>query len=288
MSYRTDLASELEQRISLENNHIEGIEKSEFSTKKTKVTRICVTSPHASQILGKPEGEYVTMSAVNDFDNSVENVFQVAEILCEELKKICPNFTSVLVVGLGNDQITPDNIGPIVAKNVFATRHIRLFAPELFDENSTEVSVIAPSVTAKTGYEAAEIVKALCEKNTPDLVIVVDALACGEISNLCRTIQITNTGISPGSGVNNARTELSENTLGAPTVAIGVPTVIDLQTAVFQLSDAQDYDKDFSQMMVTPRNIDKLVKTTAKIIYTGLNLLLHPDLAPDEISTLVE
>lgn len=287
MSYRTDLASEKEQRAVVGKSHLNGVEKSEFLKGNIKISHIKITSQSGSDILEKPMGNYVTLSAQSDFDNQPRMVRQTAQTLCTELKKLCKNFSSVLVVGLGNDEITPDSLGSLVAKNIFATRHIRLFCHNLYDKNMTEVSVITPSVTAKTGLEASEIVKALCDKTSPDLVIVIDALACGEISNLGRTIQLTDTGISPGSGVANARTELSPNTLNTKVVAIGVPTVIDLETAVFQLSDANTSNSDFSSMMVTPRTIDKLMKTTSEIIYTAINFLLHPTISPEDISTLV-
>ncbi len=288
MIFRTDLASEKEQRAVVGKNHIDGVEKHEYFKGNIKITHIKITDESGAKVLEKPVGNYVTLSVKGGFDNTHEAITLTAGVLCDELKKVCKKFTSVLIVGLGNAKITPDNLGVSVAEKIFATRHIKLFAPEFFSENMAEVSVIRTGVSAATGIESAEIVKAVCEKIRPQLVIVIDALACGEISNLGRTIQITDTGISPGSGVGNARKELSQRTLNVPVVAVGVPTVIDLETAVFQLSDAQNSDKDFSQMMVTPRNIDALMKVCCQIIQTALNKLVHPDLSPAEISSLVD
>lgn len=288
MSYRTDLACEAEQRAFVGNKSFSGVKKVEEHYGIIKVTRIEITDDKGAKTLEKPIGNYITITRENGFDNSFENVYEVGKVLCGELKKICKKFTSVLVIGLGNEKITPDNLGVNVSKKIFATRHIKFSIPELLGENSTEVSTISTGVTAQTGLESAETVGAICEKIRPDLVIVVDALACGEIANLCQTIQVTDTGISPGSGVGNARKELSQKTLRVPVIAIGVPTVIDLETAVFQLSDAGNTSKEIATMMVTPRNIDKVMKICTEIIQIAVNLLLHPDLSPEEISSLVD
>lgn len=288
MGIRTDLAAESEQQATTARGvAIEGISKKEFIKGNLKISRISVTTSSAAEIIRKPQGDFVTVTAENGFDSMPDKVKTCAEALCCELKRLAGNFESALVVGLGNEAITPDSLGVLVTKKIFATRHIKTLAPELYSDDMSEVSVVATGVTGNTGLESAEIVAALCEKTSPDVVFVVDALACADVSNLGCTIQLTDTGISPGSGVGNSRAELSYKTLGCKVVAIGVPTVIDMQTAVFQLSDAENQNEKYASMMVTPREIDKLVKNTSAVIQTALNLLFHPSLSPFEIEALV-
>ena len=288
MAIRTDLAAEKEQQIRVSGkSSLEGIDKEEFLKDGFKISRINVKTSHASQILGKPMGSYVTLSAQSGFDALPHRISQAGEILCCELEKLAGDCKSALVVGLGNEAITPDSLGGLVSKKIFATRHLKTLAPQLVDEDTKEISVIATGVTGNTGLEASEIVRALCRKINPDAVFVIDALACSDVSNLGCTIQITDTGISPGSGVGNSRKELSENTLGCKVIAVGIPTVIDMETAIFQLSDAENQDKSYASMMVTPREIDKLVNVGAQIVHTALNRLFHPDLSQEDISSLV-
>ncbi|MBE6837096.1 MAG: GPR endopeptidase [Ruminococcus sp.] len=284
---RTDLASEKEQQLRTGGKSTEGIEKDEFFKGNLHVSRINVTTEKASELLEKPQGRYVTVTCENGFDSMPDKVTLYSEALCCELRRLAGKFRNPLVVGLGNEAITPDSLGVLVSRKIFATRHIRRLAPELYSDKMNEVAVIATGVTGNTGLESAEIVRALCEKITPDVVFAIDALACAEISNLGCTIQLTDTGISPGSGVKNARAELSENTLGCKVIAIGMPTVIDMQTAVYQISDAENQNEKFASMMVTPRNIDFLVKNGATIIHTALNSLFHPSISPSEIEALV-
>lgn len=284
---RTDLALESEQQArACREEKISGLEREEFQKGSFKISRICITDENASGLLEKPVGNYVTVSAPDGFDAMPERLNTAAEVIKNELLKIAGAFKSVLVVGLGNERITPDSVGVLVSRKIFATRHIKTLAPSLYDESMTEVSVIASGVTGNTGIESAEIVKALCEKTRPDVVFVIDALACSDIANLGKTVQITDTGISPGSGVGNCRAEISEATLGCRVVAVGIPTVIDMQTAVFQLSGGKVQKEEYASMMVTPRGIDKLVQNASAVIWTALNMALHPSISPDEAEIL--
>lgn len=288
MAIRTDLASEREQQIRVSGkSSMDGVNKSEYLKGNLKITKIDITTPQASQTFEKPIGSYVTIFCENGFDSMPDRVSVASEALCCELKKLAGKFKTALVVGLGNEAITPDSLGVLVSKKIFATRHIRTLAPELYSDKMSEIAVIATGVTGNTGLESAEIVRALCEKITPDVVFVVDALACSEISNLGATVQLSDTGISPGSGVGNSRAELSQRTLGCKVIAIGIPTVIDMQTAISQISDAEKQDEKYATMMVTPREIDRLVKNGATVIQTALNSMFHPSLSPLEIESLV-
>ncbi|MBQ8883426.1 MAG: GPR endopeptidase [Oscillospiraceae bacterium] len=284
---RTDLAAEKEQQLDNADSHIEGISKEEFYKGDLHISRISLTSQNASSLLEKPMGNYTTVTCEKGFDSMPDKVKIYSDTLCNELKRLAGKFRKPLVVGLGNEAITPDSLGVLVSKKIFATRHIKTLAPELYCDKMNEVAVIATGVTGNTGLESQEIVRALCEKIHPDVVFVIDALACAEIKNLGASIQLTDTGISPGSGVENARAELSQNTLGCKVIAVGIPTVIDMQTAVFQISDAENQNEKYASMMVTPRNIDFLVKNGATIIKMALNSLFHPSISPSEIDAIV-
>lgn len=290
MNNRTDLACEKEQQLKVSDkfkNGVGGIEKEELFKGDLKITRISVRTDEAAQLLEKPVGNYVTISCERGFDCMPDRIIQIAEAVCCELKRISGGCKAPLVAGLGNEGITPDSLGVLVSKKIFATRHIRELAPELYSEKMSEVAVIATGVTGNTGLESAEIVKSLCDGISPDVVFAIDALACSDVRNLGKTIQITDTGISPGSGVNNARAELSEKTLGCRVIAVGVPTVVDMLTAVSQLSDAESLEDGYASMMVTPREIDRVAASSAAVISTALNMLFHPSISPSEIEGLV-
>ena len=274
---RTDLALERANTIEAESPLPEGIKVGTKHTSCFEVTSVAVTSDEAAKKIGKPCGSYVTLETGLRLDMRPENFGQSAIDLAEEITALTSEHRpeSVLVVGLGNEEITPDSLGPRVCSHIFATRHIRYNAPELYSSDLGEVCAVAPGVMGQTGIEASELVKTVCDAVKPSLVIAIDALACSETSHLGRTIQLTDTGISPGSGVLNARKELSMATLGIPCIAIGVPTIADLGS-----------EGESEPMMVTPRSVDKLVSCSAQLISAAVNLALHPGLTLEEIISL--
>ncbi len=280
MSVRTDLAVEC-----LDENPDKlprGIKRKIRKSSACEITEIIVEDDIGSAYIGKEKGRYVTIETdrlsahPEDFEEQAENV-------SDEIKRLLGECEKVLVAGLGNRSITPDALGPLCASQIIATRHLGNVKglPEL-----SEVTVLSPGVMGQTGVEAAEQLAALCEKLRPTAVIAIDALACSEISRLGTTVQITDTGISPGSGVQNRRKELSRNTLGAKVIAIGVPTVIDLHTAAENLTGKAP-EKDYPNMMITPRDIDELIKRTAKLIAFAVNRALQKNLTPSEIMSLM-
>jgi len=187
-------------------------------------------------------------------------------------------FDNLLVVGLGNGDITPDSVGPIIANSLLATRHIvGDFAERIGLKNLRSVSVIRPNVLGKTGMEAAELVESVVARIKPQAVLVIDALASNDFGRLFRTVQLTNTGIAPGSGVKNSRKELSINTLGVPTVALGVPTVVDVGKMGI----------GSSEMVVTPKDVDILCSKVSEIIARSINVFLQPALDRDTVISLV-
>jgi len=275
MTIRTDLAAEAVMQA--EDISLGGVSTQVVVNEQAalEIQRIRVFTQEAAKALGKPVGRYVTVRLTDGMiDAYSEQAKLRTKLIAREIKALCGGKGGVLVAGLGNRDITPDAVGPLCADRVFATRHIAQLAGEIDMDGLSEVCVIQTGVLGRTGIESSDMVKAVCERVSAKTVIAVDALACAETDNLGRTIQLTDTGISPGSGVANARRELSARTLGAECVAVGVPTVI-------------DYGAQGEVMMVTPRNVDKLVQNAAEYIAMAINLALHPQLTYDELMSLV-
>ena len=291
MGLRTDLALESLLAVNIQSSTpYPGITQEEFDKAQCHITRITVKDGAASDAIGKPIGEYVTIETTEGgLDAYPDYLEEQVNLIAEEINRLAPkNSREVLIIGLGNDDITPDALGPLVAKQIFATRHIPREMPG-FEEFShlKSVSALAPGVLGQTGIEVSEITKAVCDKTKPSLVIVVDALACSEISRLGNTIQISNTGISPGSGVKNSRKELSKNTLDANVIAIGVPTVVDMQTIADSIHQKETNNSEYKDIMVTPRSIDNIIDRSAKLISLAINKALQPSMSIEEISSLV-
>ncbi len=273
MSLRTDLALESAQSIRKNGDLPKGIESHVSRLGGFEITTVEITSPDAAKRIGKPMGSYLTLEPKHRLDFPSDVSGKETKALARSIRTLIgEDSSSVLVVGLGNEAITPDSLGVKTARKIFATRHIKLNAPELLDDSSKDVSVLVTGVMGKTGIESSDVVKAVCERIKPSCVIAVDALACSDIDHLGRTVQITDTGISPGSGVANARRELSRATLGIKCIAIGIPTVCDLQNG--------------SDLMVTPRTIDKMIYKSASLLAGGINLALHEGLSPKELEIL--
>ncbi len=266
----------------------EGIDLREFSSGSLSVSRITVRTPHAAEKLSKPMGKYVTVFSENGLEACPDDFNEKVETVAREIKGFGFDLSNALVVGLGNIDITPDSLGPKTARGIFATRHIKMLAPELDTAGLSEVSVLTAGVTGQTGIEAAEMIKAVCEMISPSSVIVADALACSDISNLGNAIQITDTGISPGSGVDNARKEISRRTLGVDVIALGVPMVTDMETVAEYIFGAEAPENSLRSMMVTPRTVDKLSDVAAKLISTAVNRALQPTLSIEEIISLTQ
>ncbi|MCR4890464.1 MAG: GPR endopeptidase [Ruminococcus sp.] len=281
MMIRTDLALE---QISADELP-EGVTVSSRG-KAFDITEIVISDESCRETLGKGKGRYITLEgcSLSRFSDEYEDM---AAELADELKKLIPE-GEVLVAGLGNRDITPDAIGPRTAEKVLATRHLRdeLDCEEAdFLSSLRRVSVIAGGVLGQTGIESAELLHAICAEIKPSAVIAADALACSDIKRLGTTIQICDSGISPGSGVSNARKELSYSKLGVPVIAIGVPTVVDMHTIVRNYTDS-DISGDMPNMLVTPKDIDRLTERAAQLIAFGINLALHPSLSFEDVRGL--
>lgn len=290
---RTDLAleaKELWRESADETTKLSGVEAYDETRGSFKISTVKILDEEGERQLGKPRGTYVTIE-LDGLIRREENAFEdAANILAEELRKILnlEDSASVLVAGLGNAAITPDAIGPETVECVMVTRHLKQHMPLEFAA-FRRVSAIQSGVLGTTGIESADLISAVCQRLSPDCVIAVDALASRRMDRLCRTIQIADTGIVPGSGVGNSRMALNTKTLGIPVVAIGVPTVVDAATLTIDMAqragvnlDSGSFGDDGS-MIVTPRDIDKCVKDISKLIGYGLNLALHKDLTIADI-----
>ena len=281
MGIRTDLAVEsfAEERLP------EGVRR-EKRGRAFDITEIVIENDSCLKTLGKGKGRYITLEG-RSLSRYADDYEEMAQEVAGELSRLVPD-GDILVVGLGNNDITPDAVGPQAASRILATRHLR---DELGEDEENflvslrRVSAIAGGVLGQTGIETAEIVRALAEQLCPAGIIAVDALACSDISRLGTAIQMTDAGISPGSGVANARKELSEKQLGIPVIAVGVPTVVDMHTIVRSLTGT-DIEVNSPNMMVTPRDVDRLTERASQLIAFGINLALHPSLSFEDVRGL--
>lgn len=273
LSIRTDLISEIKAE---KQCNLEGVQTNEEQSEDVSLSTVKITSDVAAKIIGKPKGVYCTVSFPR-----LDLVCDTADIIDATVKALqTVTHTSVkqaLIVGLGNTDITPDALGPFVADRVLATRHLSdKLKRDLGLQDLKSVCCITPNVLGKTGIESYDLVTAASAKTKPDIIIAVDALACRDPERLCRTIQIANSGICAGSGVNNARKPLSEDTVGIPVIAVGVPTVI----------DADSFFNSRQNMMVTPKEIDLLVEKAADILSHAINSFLQPEIDKDILESL--
>ena len=296
---RTDLAletRELYKKASKIDEEISGIETEIDDTNPDiLVTKVKIISDEGANILGKPIGDYITIESkyIND------EVIELDNRLIEKMSEIIKNITnlhendSILVVGLGNSDVTPDSIGPKTIEKLNITRHLVKYAPDLLPKNTRQISAVIPGVLGTTGIETSDIIKGIIAETSPDILIVIDALAAKEMNRIGKTIQISNTGITPGSGVKNNRSSLSKDNLGIPVIAIGVPTVVGVPVIV---EEAISYVRDKSQeaneyldnkeyleeilsnknfdFMVTPNDIDDITNNLSRLIAESVNLAL--------------
>ena len=275
---RTDLALESKERLEAEKNEMRGVVFEEHFDEKRNVTitKVTIETENGAKAIGKPVGTYLTLEAPDMAVPDEGSHREVSEVLAEQLRALVKeNMESVLVVGLGNREVTPDALGPEVIGNLYITRHIlREYGEYAFpDKKVAAISGIVPGVMAQTGMETLEIIKGIINETGPQLVIAIDALAARSVKRLGRTIQIADTGINPGSGVGNHRKGLNKETLGVPVVAIGVPLVVDAATIVYDAcQDADKIPNGIVGMFVTPKNIDEMVKSLSYTISEALNM----------------
>lgn len=285
---RTDLALEAREIA----GETPGVESEETVKEGFPLTTVRVVSAGGAAALGKPEGTYHTLDLAA-LSRREENAFpRAVAALRDILSPLLPEKGTVLVVGLGNRAITPDAVGPKAADRTLVTRHLVELAPEQFGE-FRPVAALAAGVLGTTGVESAELAKAVADHLSPAAVIAVDALAARRVERLCATVQVCDTGISPGSGVGNHRFALNRESLGVPVIAVGVPTVVDGATLCADLLEQTGQPLDpqtlpGGTLMVTPRDIDQRVEDMAKVIAYGVTLALQPALTLTDLEALLE
>ncbi len=282
---RTDLAMETVEALG--EQLPQGVKQQQEEKNGLRITRLEITQ-QAQETVGKPAGNYVTIE-VESFESTAQNYADEISVVADEIRSLLPAEGTILAAGLGNNDITPDALGPKTIDGIFATRHI---SDELARQTGLsglrQAAAIAPGVLGQTGMETSEILSSLVKQIRPAALIVVDALASKSVERLGKTIQISNTGISPGSGVQNKRKEVSPASMGVPVIAIGVPTVVDMATIAQELSvDGAAVSEQGKNMMVTPREIDLMIEKSAKTLSLAINQALQPMLALEDISALM-
>ena len=295
---RTDLALEARESVSEKEEHLHGVQVEEEYKEESeiKITRVTIESKNGARLLGKAMGTYVTLEAPNmahpdeDYHEEIarELAYQIQSLLPKEKEQL-----SILIVGLGNREVTADSLGPRVVDNLTITRHMVMeFGNAAYEGRKLPLtSSLVPGVMAKTGMESQEIISGVVAQTHPDLVLVIDALAAHSIKRLNRTIQISNAGINPGSGVGNYRNAIREENLGVPVIALGVPTVVDaatiVQDAVFKGCTMEDQDfldrkekitgamDELYNMYVTGKDVDYEIQQISHIICNAIHLALE-------------
>ena len=310
---RTDLAMEVRELYKERTKQeVEGVAVDVEEMGNVNITRVDIMNDYGAQVMGKAKGKYITLEckALRRADADLKD--EVSQTLAKELKKLVVKKENpkILIVGLGNWNITPDALGPRVVSKVFVTRHLFKMYNKEGDKDLAEVSAISPGVMGTTGLETSEIIRGVVEKSKPDMVIAVDALASRKMERVNTTIQISTSGISPGSGVGNKRMALDEQNLGIPVVAIGVPTVVDAATltsdtiemVINEFSNQASVGSQFYNMLgelkeqekynlireilepfganlvVTPKEVDEVIVNMAQIIANGINIAVHPSI----------
>ena len=278
---RTDLALEAKESFEEDDVEIRGvsIEETYDEERDIRVTKVCIETENGAKAMGKPVGTYITLEAPRLSEPDEGYHREVSEKLAEHLQELLKTSKerSVLVVGLGNRDVTPDALGPKTVGNLLITRHmVREYGKAAFEkEKIHQVSGIVPGVMAQTGMETCEIVKGIIAETKPDVVVAIDALAARSTKRLSRTIQISDAGIHPGSGVGNHRNSLTKESLGVPVVALGVPTVVNAATIIYDATgNADAITPSLNGMFVTPKDIDETIKRLSFTISEALNIAL--------------
>ena len=279
MQLRTDLAIEARE---IAGDRVSGVEFKEYKENGLQISRLTVKNEQAKQALGKEKGTYITIELPSLTDNFSETDDRIKTI-GGEIRRLLPVNGLLLVAGLGNEEITPDSLGPKTGARVLATRHISgEIARSTGLDKLRPVAVVQTGVTGQTGIETGEYILSIVKRIRPNAVIAIDALASRRLERLGCTLQISDTGISPGAGVGNHRTKINAETMGVPVISIGVPTVVDVQTLAGDLLGNRYHSQDNislapngRQMVVIPREIDLLTERASRLIAFALNAAMQ-------------
>lgn len=309
---RTDLAVEAHDLLRGQAQaDIPGVRTESEVRGQTTISRVFIETEEGSRRMGRLPGRYITLDCPDLRDRNRTLQTEVASLAATELRNLLqlrPQ-DQVLVVGLGNGQATPDALGPRIIDSLLVTRHLRPYVPEDLRGDLRGVAAIAPGVLGITGIETYEVVHGLVQHVRPDVVICVDALAARAVSRLCTSIQMADSGIAPGSGIGNRRQALNRETLGVPVYAVGVPTVVHALTVASDAIDSlaahgdlgighqwhgtpeqkrqllfSHIAADLGELIVTPKEIDRMVNDMAHLLAEALNQALHPDMTREELA----
>ncbi|MCI8740621.1 MAG: GPR endopeptidase [Oscillibacter sp.] len=295
LAKRTDLAleaRELWQESAERTTRLSGVKATKTKQEGYPVTRVDILDERGEKALGKPQGSYLTVDLTSFWQRKADFFERAVRAVGSQLKALLPGEGPALVIGLGNEAMTPDAVGPLAADNILITRHLIAAMPKHF-AGFRPVAVFRTGVLGTTGMESAEAVRGLVEEIKPSLVIAIDALASRRVGRVCATVQLSNTGIIPGSGVGNHRSALNQETLGVPVFAIGIPTVVDAATLAADLleeSGVENIGPEALQggggLMVTTQDIDRQVRDLSKVVGYGINWALQ-DLEIEEMNALL-
>lgn len=319
-SVRTDLAIEARELANQnqENDELEGVDVNTEETESYCITHVKIKNQQGSDSMGKPIGNYITIESDKLKENDVSSHEEIIQAVSKHINELAnlQKDSSILVVGLGNWNITPDALGPKVISKILVTRHLHGTLPEEIENSVRSVSAVSPGVMGITGIETSEIIKGLVTNLKPDLVIAIDALAARKFSRINTTIQMSDTGVCPGAGVGNKRMVLNKETLGVPIIALGVPTVVDAATLVndtmdrmlaemiaqtqegsafYKMLHSMDTEEKYQlildilnpyvgNMFVTPKEVDAVISRLANIIANSINIALHPGVTMEDIN----
>ena len=296
-SIRTDLAEELRtqamsMRAKEKKGEIDGILYNERTEDFIKITTIEIINEMGEKALGKPKGRYVTVSFPTAANLCYGDFLSLCDAVSKELRAFCWDYSHTLVCGIGNRALSADALGVLTTDNVLVTHHLKhMDGIPLGVSGFGDVSAFSPGPMAKTGAESAELIRSIVDKLRPDAIIAVDALAARDATRLARTIQISDTGIAPGSGIGNARMALTEESLGVPVIAIGVPTVVDTATLVRDSLEGRSPNenllRELSGLFVAPKEIDAISENLSRLIGWAINRALHGNFSYEEMAMMV-
>jgi spore protease len=292
LDFRTDLALERHEMLKTE---LKGVKSTRRENDESITTIIEITDDISAKKLGKAKGKYITLE-MNSFSDEPAISDGRLKALIESIKELLPKGDGVvLVAGVGNESITSDALGPMTASNIFATRHINdeLRKCAGFTEKLRPVAAVSTGVLGKTGIESSEYIKSICESVNPECVITIDALAAGSVKRLGTTVQMSDTGIAPGSGIGNNRKRIDEEYIGVPVIAIGIPTVVDALSLASELSGINENEIKSSEiirengLIVAPKDIDLLIKNASYLLALAINCALQPTLSVQDLYSLM-
>lgn len=293
---RTDLAEELRDRAmsaeaKADSGELDGVLYRETEKGDVKISTIEIVNENGEKKLGKKCGKYVTISYPTASRLGYAELIALCDILAEQIRSLCGDVSSALVCGLGNRALAADAVGVLAAEKVLVTHHMKKNDSSFFRKSGFfDLAALSPGVMAKTGMEAADLVKSAVEDLRPDVVIAVDSLAAREAARLARTIQLSDTGLSPGSGVGNRRASFDRAYIGVPVIAIGVPTVVDTATLVYDALEGKETNpallQKLSGLFVSPKEIDVIAENVGKIIGYAINRAFHGDFSYEEMAMM--